>query len=133
LLEAMIEELEAHPDLAGRAAYALGVSSQQPEAAPRAQMTFAEYLARAEPLKERTLRYYLKDMVEGQHFHRQGRKGGRIIFHVAEADAFCAARRGRPRNATSADAERRTDGDMVKNEVARGLARNVLTKAGIRE
>src|SRR5262249_1969921 len=91
LLLTAIEVLERRPDLADRIRHLVvdvaDTFTRDPE-----HMTVGEY-AQHRCVTERSIRYEIREqMVEGVHYHRDGRSGRRVIIHVAEADRRLAAR-----------------------------------------
>jgi hypothetical protein len=80
----------------------------------------AEY-ARYGRISTRTVRYLLKEMTEGEHFHREGRTGRRVLIHVREADAWRAGRKPASVRACSIE-------NLAIDEVTRRRARVALQK-----
>ena len=88
-------------------------------------MSVDEYSRHAR-VSSRTIRGYIsRDMVEGEHFHREGRTGRRVIVHVEAADAWRASRRFAKNKERSLD-------DLATNDVLRRRAHVALKKAGFR-
>ncbi len=123
LVEAVIAALGERPELRERLGAALRVSPGC-AASPCAQMTVAEYADYAR-MCERSVRYLLPEMKEGEQYLRVGRKGGRIRIQVVQADAWRASR--------AAARRQPDDGDDVLNEVVQRRAKAALKKLGIRK
>jgi hypothetical protein len=90
VLSAFAAVLERRPELAERFKKLLiaDVREAQP-AAPF--MSITQYAARR-CLSVRSLRYDVKKMTEGVHYHRPGQKRGRVVINVEAADAWYAER-----------------------------------------
>ncbi len=119
LLEVAVDVLARRPDLALKVRDALGIN-QTLDAAPAVPlfMSVAAY-ARHRCVSERTVRYMVKSMKEGIHYHRDGARGRRVILHVSAADKWRAERE---RPCTS----ERTIEELTVDEVTRRRARAVL-------
>lgn len=72
-------------------------------------------------MSERTIRYDIEKMEEGRHFHRAGRRGGRVVIHVQEADDWYAQRASKRDVAASVE-------ELAVDEVTRRRARVALKK-----
>jgi hypothetical protein len=134
LLESFADALERQPVLAERIAATLAeplaaaLAMRRPEPARVARMTVRAYSVHA-GISERTLRYYLREMEEGVHFVRVGRRRGRILIEADAADAWCASR------ATSKESQHQessTYEEVVTNEIVRRRAHVALKKRGLR-
>jgi len=113
-LRTVVETLEEHPELAARLR---GLLAPAPLAAPVLPpfMSMRAY-ARHAGIGVRTVQQHRAEMTEGVHYHRDGRAGRRVIMHVAEADAWRAARRPRAAARTTID-------QLAADEVSRRRAR----------
>jgi hypothetical protein len=118
LLVTVVQSLERRPDLVARLRSLLGVITPAPTTPSSELMSIAEY-ARYRRVSERTVRYNLKQMVEGVHFHREGRAGRRVIIQVHEADRWRAEKVRKPNGAL-------TNEDLAIDEVTRRRARVAL-------
>lgn len=88
-------------------------------------MTVDEYAEHAR-VSSRTIRGYVAcGMLEGEHFHREGRTGRRVIIHVTSADSWRASRR-------FAKNEEHALHDLATNEILRRRAHAALKKTGAR-
>jgi hypothetical protein len=87
LLVTLVQTLERRPDLVARLRALLGIGA--PVVAPPSSelMSVAEY-ADYRRVSERTVRYQVKQMTRGVHFHREGLKGRRVVIQVREADRW---------------------------------------------
>lgn len=123
ILDSVVTELEQHPSLAARLRKVLGVTEQASlQAQAQAKfMSVREYAMHAR-VSERTMRYLLRDeMVEGIHYHRDGRTGRRVIVHVNEVDEWRASRR------RTSDMNQSLE-ELASNEVLRRRAQLALRK-----
>ena len=123
IVEAVVVALEQRPDLVERLRVLLAppVPPPPPSSADAKFMSVAEYAKHAR-LSEGTIRNCLKDdFVLGEHFHRAGRSGRRVVVHVAESDAWFAAR-------SAAQAEARTIEQLANDELLQRRARVALRK-----
>jgi hypothetical protein len=91
VLAAIVLTLERRPDLAARLWNVLGAVAVPLPSRASEHMSVGEYAAYTR-VSERTVRYQLKEMVEGVHYQRAGRKGRRVVICVAEADRWHAER-----------------------------------------
>ncbi len=123
VLHAVLELLEEEPAAAARLRQAVALRPE--ERRGEKFMNVVTYAAHAK-VCDRTIRNLLPKMTEGIHFHRDGRKGRRIIIHVEEADAWRSSRRFAGRSDNQAVA------DLATNEVLRRRAHVALKKAGVR-
>jgi hypothetical protein len=124
ILVAAAHVLSHRGDLASRLRELLGGDTGPAEVSKPTHMSIAEY-ALHRRVSERTVRYMLKDMTEGVHFHRDGRTGRRIILHVGEADRWSAKRV----IATSGPSSAAVDLDQLSiDEVTRRRARNAMKR-----
>lgn len=116
----VIEVLRRRPDMA------LALKQLLATPVPASAPTTAVYMSLAKyavyrSVSERTVRYDVQQMEEGKHFQRVGRKGGRIVIRVQEADTWYAER-SRP-VAPAASLEQ-----IAVDEVTRRRARVALNK-----
>lgn len=119
-LIAVVEVLRRRCDLAQTLRGLLATPVRAPAPAAMAYLSLAKYAA-YRSVSERTVRYDVKKMEEGRHFHRAGRKGGRIVIRVPEADAWYAERSRSKAPASSIE-------QLAVDEVTRRRARVALKK-----
>jgi hypothetical protein len=120
VLGAVARVLQRHPDLAAMLQVLLRAPPSLGPPRSQAFASVAQYAA-YRSVSERTVRYDLSDMEEGKHFHRAGRKGGRVVIHVQEADAWYAQRGSRRDVAANVE-------ELAIDEVTRRRARVALKK-----
>lgn len=124
LLETLVGLLEARPSLAIRLGRAIGcVASTTPPLALPKYMGVKEYAAHAKVSSKTIREYVARGMVEGEHFHRDGQTGRRVLIHVEAADSWRSTRR-------FAKNGKRSLHDLATNEVLRRRAVLALKKAG---
>jgi len=116
----VIEVLRRRPDmaLALKELLATHVPASVPTTA--VYMSLAKYAVHRS-VSERTVRYDVQEMEEGKHFQRVGRKGGRIVIRVQEADAWYADRNRSVAPTSSIE-------QLAVDEVTRRRARVALNK-----
>lgn len=119
-LIAVVEALRRRPDLTQAPCELLARPVVASAPAPANFLSVAEY-AIHRSVSERTVRYDVQQMEEGKHFQRAGRKGGRIVIRVPEADAWYAERSRSVAPAASLD-------EIAVDEVTRRRARVALKK-----
>lgn len=90
-LAAVAAVLRRRPELAQTLCELLAAPASAPAPTTVTYLPPAKYAAHRS-VSERTIRYDLQEMEEGKHFQRAGRKGGRIVVHVQQADAWYAER-----------------------------------------
>lgn len=113
--ELVVRAIEEQPAVARRLARVLRSLE------PRRYMSVKEYAAHAN-LSQRSVSLAIDDgLKEGEHFHRAGRTGRRVIIHVDDADAWFESRR-------FAKSEERAGDDLVANEILRRRALVALKK-----
>jgi len=115
-LHTLLAVLESRPDLAARLR-ALFVVTQAASPPSSPFMSIAEY-ARHARISVRSVQSLRREMTEGEHYHRDGRLGRRVIVHVAEADAWRTARRPPASHRAALD-------QLASDEVSRRRARGV--------
>lgn len=115
----IVQILERRPDLVQR------LRALCPEGT-RAPLTVVEHMSVAayaahRCVSERTVRYEVKQMTEGVHYHRAGRQRRRVVIRVQEADRWHAE------NIPRAERQRGLE-ELAVDEVTRRRARVALAK-----
>lgn len=118
-LIALVNMLRRRPDLVGALKELLVPNEAARATSTQAFATVAQYAA-SRSVSERTIRYDIKAMKEGTHFHKVGRKRRRVVIHVQEADAWYA-QRAVSRDTASVE-------QLAVDEVTRRRARVALKK-----
>jgi hypothetical protein len=118
-LDVILRALQRRPDLVNAFQQLLG-SRSQTTALAAAFMSVTQY-AVYRCVSDRTIRYDLQKMEEGKHFHLAGRRGGRVVIHVQEADAWYKERSTERAGARSIEM-------LAVDEVTRRRARVALKK-----
>jgi len=119
VLSTVLAVLERRPELADRFRKLLAAGDQgaRPPAAFMSINDYAVYRC----IGERNVRYDVKKMTEGVHYHRPGQKGGRVVVNVAAADAWYAERSRSVVHSSSIER-------LAVDEVTRRRARVALNK-----
>jgi hypothetical protein len=92
LLVYVVECLEVNPELSGRLRRLLGTdTSGTAEVSAAPMMTVAEF-AKHTRCSTKTVRNLLKEMTEGEHYHRSGKSGRRYVIHQVKAAAWLMQR-----------------------------------------